>query len=116
MVYAAIYNPQRAFVIIFLIYSDLLSYLRIVDIIVVATVSGQNSLKVIFTKKFLTETVKAAKFCFFDVFSVRPPQKFQVLAKISTIQRVFADYLKKDYSRRNSSRALENLIKMLIIL
>ena len=33
----------------------------------------------------------------FDVFSVRPPQKFQVQAKISTIRPVFPDYLSVSY-------------------
>ena len=36
---------------------------------------------------------KIAIFCCFDVCSVRPPQTFQVQAKISTVQPVFPDYL-----------------------
>ena len=52
--YAANYNTHRAFVIIFLICSDLLNLLRSVDTIVIRTESGQNSLKLFLTKKFLT--------------------------------------------------------------
>ena len=65
----------------FLVCSDLLNCLKSVCTIVVTTESGEKSLKVIFTKKVFTETVKVVIFCFSDVFPVRPPQKFQVQAK-----------------------------------
>ena len=35
--------------------------------------------------------------CYNNVYSVRPPQTFQVQAKISTVQLVFADYLSVSY-------------------
>ena len=35
--------------------------------------------------------------CYNNVYSVRPPQTFQVQAKISTVQSVFADYLSVSY-------------------
>ena len=57
---------------------------------VIATESGWNSLKVIFTEQFLA---KVAIFRCFDVCSVRPPQIFQVQAKISTVWPVFPDYI-----------------------
>ena len=41
--------------------------------------------------------MKAAIFCCFDVYPVRPPQKFQVQAKISTKWPVFPDYLSASY-------------------
>ena len=44
----------------------------------ITTESGLNSLKVIFTKQFLT---KVTIFRCLDVCSVRPPQIFQVQAK-----------------------------------
>ena len=88
--YLANYNKRVAFVIIFLMCSDLLKCLKRVHTIFITTESGYNSLKVIFTKHFLT---KATIFCCFDVFSVRPPQTFQVQAKISTIRPAFPDYL-----------------------
>ena len=92
--YLAYYNTRRAFVIIFLICSDLLNCLRSVGTIVITTESGLNSLKVIFTKQFLTKTTI---FRCFDVFFVRPPQIFQVQAKISTIRPVCQDCL-SDYA------------------
>ena len=36
-------------------------------------------------------------FCCFDVFLVRPPQKFQVHDKIPTIRPLFPDYLSVSY-------------------
>ena len=78
--YAANYNTQGAFVINFLICSNLPNCL-------------------IFTKKFFIETVKAAIFPCFDVFPVRPPQKVQ--AKISTKRPVFPDYLSVSYDYVN---------------
>ena len=54
----------------------------------------KNSLKVIFTKKFLA---KVAIFCCFDVCSVQLPWIFQVQAKISTVRPVFPDYLSMSY-------------------
>ena len=80
--------------IIFFICSDLLNCLRSVGTLVITTESDQNSLKVIFTERFLT---KGSIFWCFDVFSVWPPQIFQVQAKISTIQPLFPDYLSISY-------------------
>ena len=46
---------------------------------------------------------KATIFCRFDVFSVRPPQIFQVQAKIAIIRSVFSEYfsVSYDYGARN---------------
>ena len=60
----------------------------------ITTESGLNSLKVIFTKQFLT---KVTIFCCFDVCSVQPPQIFHIQAKISTVQPVFPGYLSISY-------------------
>ena len=43
-------------------------------------------------------SLKAAIFRFFDLFTVRPSQKFQVQAKISTIRSVFPDYLSVSFN------------------
>ena len=88
--YSANYNAREAFVIIFLIFSDLRNCLRSVGTIVITTESDWNSLKIILIKQFLS---KATIFCCFHVFSVRSPQIFQVQAKISTIGPVFPEYL-----------------------
>ena len=61
---------------------------------VIATKSDKNSLKVVFTKQFLTKVII---FCYFDVCSVSPPQVFQVQAKILTVRPVFPDYLSVSY-------------------
>ena len=60
---------------------------------VIKTESGYT-LKVIFTEQFLA---KVAIFRCFDVCSVRPPQIFQVQAKVSTVRLVFPDYLSVSY-------------------
>ena len=54
--YASNYNAQGAFVIIFYICSDLLNCLRSVCTIVITIGNGLNSLKVISTKKIVTES------------------------------------------------------------
>ena len=41
---------------------------------------------------------KQAFFCCFDVFPVRPPQEFQVRAKISTLWPVFRSYLSVSFN------------------
>ena len=41
---------------------------------------------------------KQAFFCCFDVFPVRPPQEFQVRAKISTLWPVFWSYLSVSFN------------------
>ena len=92
--YSANYSTRGAFVIIFWICSDLLNCLRNVGTIVITREIGWSSLKVIFTKQALT---KATIFRCFDVFSVWPPQTFQVQAKISIIRPVFPDYLSVCY-------------------
>ena len=79
--------------ILFLICSDLLNFLRSLGTLVIKTESGYT-LKVIFTEQFLA---KVAIFRCFDVCSVRPPQIFQVQAKISTVRPVFPDYLSVSY-------------------
>ena len=53
-----------------------------------------HNLKVIFTKELLT---KVNIFCCFDVCPVRPPQIFQVQAKILTVRPAFPDYLSVSY-------------------
>ena len=75
---------------IIFICSGSLNCLRSVCTIVITTkkrkakpVSKQSPLR-----KF---SLKAAIFCCFDVCHVKPPQKFQVQAKISTIRSVFPD-------------------------
>ena len=40
---------------------------------------------------------KATIFCCFDVCSIRPPQIFQVQAKVSTLRSMFLDYLSVSY-------------------
>ena len=50
--------------------------------------------------------MKVAIFRCFNVFSVRPPQKFQVQAKISTIRPVFPDDLSAFYDYDLSSRSM----------
>ena len=79
---------------LFLICTNLLNCLRSLGTMVIATESGQNSLKVILTKQYFT---KVAIFCCFGVRSVRPPQIFQVQAKISTVRPIFPDYLSISY-------------------
>ena len=59
---------------------------------------AKNILKVIFTKQLLT---KVTIFRCFDVCSVRPPQVFQVQAKISTVWPVFPDYLSVSYDNEH---------------
>ena len=49
-----------------------------------------NSLKIFFTKQLLTKSTISR--CF-HVYSVQPPQIFQVQVKISTVQPMFPDYL-----------------------
>ena len=41
--------------------------------------------------------MEVAIFCCFDVCSVRPPQVFQVKAKISTVRPAFPDYISVSY-------------------
>ena len=81
---------------IIFICSGSLNCLRSVCTIVITTkkrkakpVSKQSPLR-----KF---SLKAAIFCCSDVCPVKPPQKFQVQAKISTIRPVFPDYLSISY-------------------
>ena len=45
--------------------------------------------------------MKAAIFRCFDFFPVWPPQKFQVHAKITTMQAMFPDYLSVSYDYDN---------------
>ena len=71
--YPANYNTRGAFVMLFLICSDLLNCLRSLGTMVITTESALNSLKVIFTSQFPT---KVTIFCCFDVYSVRSPQIF----------------------------------------
>lgn len=48
------YSPQRAFVIIFCIYSDLFCCLRNIYTVAIRTENGSSSIKVISTKKIVT--------------------------------------------------------------
>ena len=61
---------------------------------VITAESHYNSLKVIFTEQLLA---KVAIFRCFDACSVRPPQTFQVQAKISTVRPMFSGYLYVSY-------------------
>ena len=63
---------------------------------VITTEKGQSSLKVIFSKQFLT---KPTIFRCFDICSVRPPQIFQVKAKMSTVRALLPHqlYISYDY-------------------
>ena len=61
---------------------------------VITTESGKNNLKVICTKQFLP---KVTIFRCFDVCCVRPPQIFQVQAKVSAVQHVLPDCLSVFY-------------------
>ena len=92
-------NTRGAFAIHFLICSDLLNYLRSLGTIVRTTESGQNSLKVIFTKQFLT---KVTIIRCFDVCSAQPPQIFQVKAKISTVRSDLSVSYDYDLTKRKS--------------
>ena len=49
----------------------------------------------IFIKQFLTKVI--IFHCRFDVYSVHPPQIFEVQAKISIVRPVFPDYLSVSY-------------------
>ena len=91
---AANCRTQEEFAIIILICIDFLNSLRSLDTIFITTENCLNSLKVIFTKKFQTET---AIFCCFHISFVRPSQIFHVQAKISTICPVFLGYLSASY-------------------
>ena len=50
--------------------------------------------------------MKAAIFCYFDVFPVRPHQTFEVQTKIVTIRHVFPDYfyVSYDYTKAVAQR------------
>ena len=74
----------------FFICRDIVNCFRSIDTIVITTENGYNNFKVIFTKQFFT---KATIFRCLGVFSVRPPQIFQVQTEISTIRPVFPDFL-----------------------
>ena len=50
--------------------------------------------------------MKATIFRCFDLFPVRPPQKFQVQAKITTMQPVLSDYLSVSYDYDNFTMKL----------
>ena len=81
------YNAQGALVIIFFICSDLQNCLR--SLCTVAIRTGNEKEK---------ENPHCKRsFCCFDVFPVRPTQKFQVQAKIPTIRPVFLDYFSVSY-------------------
>ena len=76
--YSVNYNTRGAFMIIFLICSNLMNCLRSVGTRAITTESGWNSLKVVFTKQFIT---KATIFwCF-----------------INRTRSVFPDYLSVSY-------------------
>ena len=75
---------HKAFAILSLTCSDLLNCLRTLGTMVITIKSGSSSLKV------------TILYCF-DVCSVQPPKIFQVLAKVSTEQPVFPDYLSVSY-------------------
>ena len=77
-----------------MICSNLLNSLTSIGTIVITAESGQGSLKVIFTKQFLTKTTIFRRF---DVFSVRPPMILSVETKMSAIRPVFSDYLSVSY-------------------
>ena len=87
-------NAKWAFMIIFLIWKDLLNCLRCVGTMVITATSGSNSLKIFFTKQLLiTDKI----FYCFDVCPVQQLQIFQVQAKTSTLCPVFPDYLSVSY-------------------
>ena len=76
------YNAQGVFVIIFFTYSDLYNCLRSLCTVAVGTENEKKKENPHYKQPF----------CCFDVFPVRPPQKFQVQAKIPTIRPVFLYY------------------------
>ena len=108
--YAANYNIQEAFLIIFFICSDLLNCLRSVGTVVVKTESCYCILKIIFTKKFFFEKVKAVIFCCFNVFPVPPPKKFQFQTKIRPVLR---DYLSVSYDYAKDTQSIQPSSKLL---
>ena len=82
------YNAEGAFVMIFFICSDLDNCLRNFCTVAIRT---ENE------KKIESPRCKQP-FCYFNVFPVRPPQKFKVQAKIPTIQSVFLHYFSVSYN------------------
>ena len=73
-----LYTLLYLFVIIFFFCSDLVHCLRSVCTIAIRTENGENSIKVISTMTILTTS---NHFCYFDRFTVRPTQTFQVQSK-----------------------------------
>ena len=82
--------------IIIFICSDFLNCLRSVYTIVL-TIKKRKAKPVSKQSPLRKFSLKAAIFCCFDVRPLKPPQKFQVQAKISTIPPVFPDYLSISY-------------------
>ena len=95
-------NAQGAFVITSFICSDLFNCLESTCTVAIRTKNSLSSIQVIFTKKIF---IASSHFHCFDVFPVRPTQKFQVQAKIQRTRPVFPNYLSVscDYLRRNKS-------------
>ena len=87
-------NTRRAFVIIFLISKNLLNYLKMCWH---HSHDDRKWLKQPQSHFHWAIPHKATIFRCFDLFSVRPPQIFQVQAKTSTIQPIFPDYLSVSY-------------------
>ena len=86
-------NTQEAFAIIFFIYTNLLNCL-VVCTVMISMKNGYNESKSSPPRKL---SLQAAIFCYFDVLSIRPPQKFQAQGRISTIRPVFLVYLSVSY-------------------
>ena len=82
--------------------SDLFNCLESTCTVAIRTTNSLSSIQVIFTKKIF---IVSSHFHCFDVFPVRPTQKFQVQAKIQRTRPVFPNYLSVscDYLRRNKS-------------
>lgn len=79
-------KAKGVFLTNFFIGSHLLKCFRTVCIIAIRTKNSQNSISVISKGNPLSKQ-------YFDVFPVRPPQKFQVQPKICTMWRLFPEYL-----------------------
>ena len=78
-----------------MICSDLLNCLRSVGTMVITTEVDKITSK---SFSIRNSSLKAAIFRCFDLFPVRPSQKFQVQAKISTIRSVFPDYFSVSFN------------------
>ena len=115
---------------IFLICSNLLifllrSYQLPCLLAVFSELAPQSQQQKVTKKSSKPSSLRKLSFCFFYVFPVQPPQKWQVPAKILTIRHVFPDYsfisyyydwMKQTIKALDKSLFLNNLALKLIFL